>query len=767
MEGFDFKEKDGELKKIQVVEVGGGRKILFVKGQQYMSWEERDQDGQRVAIAQLYECGIGTQEELAEAFKVDIKTVYNYINSFKSGGIQGLVGERSGPKGKWKLIPEMRAKILTIVLRGGIREYADIQRGLKDYWGKEISIASIRQVLLEDGLVKEKIKLPGGEQGYLFRERDSNGQLNMEFSNGDEYEINELKQNKEKSINFSEEKDVDIKRRSSYSSAQRIYLDQLKQGMYSAYAGGLLFAPLLRRYSFVTTIKKVMDIGIQEGYSLEELSLTLFYFDLFRFESMENFKTVYPEEFGLLLGRQMSPSIWTLRRCLNKVRDLEKSEELVDEFSKEYLKKGSTRWGVMYIDGHFLPYYGMYPISKGWHSVRKIPMKGSYNFLAVDEKFSPVLFLIRSSSEDLLEKIPEIILKAKKLAEQAGISKNDIKNLTVIFDREGYSSELFKILDGEDSDGEKSKIKFISWAKYSDKWVNEIEDEKFNKTATVTYEIQTPEEIKYFETEKVMKKYGRIRTIVVESGKNKKRAAIYTNDKESEAERIIQLICRRWGEENLIKELTMKHLINYSPGYEPEEIEEQPMVENPEVQELKQKRSNLKSELSQIKSKFGHEVLEEMEKDANWEEVKKKHILTIADIAGIRSQITLLGGKIDKLPQEIKFDEAHDGKKLVELNYEKKRFIDCIKTFTYHMEKKMCEILSNYYDKKKEIQPALAMIVRRGAYVKLEHGKLIVRLRRFKNSEIDYAARELCEDLNKMKPFTMDRFHLPISYELE
>ena len=302
MEGFDFKEKDGELKKIQVVEVGGGRKILFVKGQQYMSWEERDQDGQRVAIAQLYECGIGTQEELAEAFKVDIKTVYNYINSFKSGGIQGLVGERSGPKGKWKLIPEMRAKILTIVLRGGIREYADIQRGLKDYWGKEISIASIRQVLLEDGLVKEKIKLPGGEQGYLFRERDSNGQLNMEFSNGDEYEINELKQNKEKSINFSEEKDVDIKRRSSYSSAQRIYLDQLKQGMYSAYAGGLLFAPLLRRYSFVTTIKKVMDIGIQEGYSLEELSLTLFYFDLFRFESMENFKTVYPEEFGLLLG---------------------------------------------------------------------------------------------------------------------------------------------------------------------------------------------------------------------------------------------------------------------------------------------------------------------------------------------------------------------------------------------------------------------------------------------------------------------------------
>ncbi len=40
-------------------------------------------------------------------------------------------------------------------------------------------------------------------------------------------------------------------------------------------------------------------------------------------------------------------------------------------------------------------------------------MKGSYNFLAVDGKFNPVLFLIRASSEDLLQKIPEIILKAK------------------------------------------------------------------------------------------------------------------------------------------------------------------------------------------------------------------------------------------------------------------------------------------------------------------------------------------------------------------
>ncbi len=187
----------------------------------------------------------------------------------------------------------------------------------------------------------------------------------------------------EKRVKSKEEKSVDVGEfesssgrkkndRSFFSQAQRIYLDQLEQG----------------------------------GYSLEELCLTLFYLDSFGFRSMEDFKRVYPEEFVALIGRSFSPSRFTLRRFLHKVRKLKKSEEFIDEFAYEYLKSGIARFRVLYIDGHFLPYYGMYPITKGWHGVRQIPMKGGYNFLGVDENFTPWIFLVRSSSEDLLQKIP-------------------------------------------------------------------------------------------------------------------------------------------------------------------------------------------------------------------------------------------------------------------------------------------------------------------------------------------------------------------------
>ena len=754
LEGYEFPEK------IRVI--GGGKiKKVFVKGEPYMSWEYGDEVAERTAIVQLYGLGLGTQEELAKAFEIHINSVAKYVSIFRAEGAGGLISQPRGPRQSWKLLPDVRAKILVTVLKEGIREYAAVQKRLEGYWNKKVSIGSIRQVLVEDGLVKEGTDIPKIEQGNLFESNDNSEQLEIGFPGNTDDRFIPREDGNLISSNLSPK----TKFRSSFSQSQRIYLDQLEQGGYSAYAGGLLFCPLLSQYNFLPVIKRVIEVQRHEGYNLTELCLTLFYFNLFGFESIEHFKTVYPEEFGILIGKSSSPSIRTLRRFLHSVRVLGKSEALIDEFAKEYLKSGLTKWGALYIDGHFLPYYGVYPISMGWHGVRKIPMKGSYNFLTVDEKFTTLLFLIRASSEDLLQKIPEIILKVKKLAADVGISEEEIEYLTVIFDREGYSAELFRMLDGKDSQNGKFKARFISWAKYSDRWVNDIEDAKFDRTVAVTYEIQEPEEIKYFETEKVMNKYGKIRAIVIESESDKKRAAIYTNDGKMEAGRIIQLICRRWGQENLIKGLMMKHFIDYSPGYEPEEIEEQPMVDNPEVKELKQKRANLKNDLSQIKSRFGHEVLEEMEKEANWDEIKKKRVLTMSEIESIRSQITLFSQEIDKLPEKVRFDEAH-GKKLLELNYEKKRFLDCIKVFTYNMEKQMCKLLLNYYDIKKEIYPALSMIVKRGGDVKLEQGRLRVRLRRFKNPEIDHAARRLCEDLNQMKPFTLDKFRFPIRYEV-
>jgi hypothetical protein len=759
-------------KSVEVVE-GNGLTQVLVKGQPYMRWQSGDEGCTRLAIVQLYKCGLGT------AFGRHINSVQRYLRDFAGEGIQGLMTERRGPQGQWKLTPELRGKILQIVLREGIWKLEAIQQRLLETWQEAVSVPSIQQVLEENGLSEPN---PGGAgavvQAELFA-REPEPQLVLPLEGSavpfrEPVSTGSIAERQSKTVTSNaggeEAGAADLGRgwqRDSYSSAQRVYLDRLEQGAYNAYAGGLLFAPLLARYQFIPTLSRVITKKTHEGYSLAELALTLFYLDVFGFRSLEDFKRAYPEEFGVLMGRTQSPSLFTLRRFLHQVRKLGQGEALIDEFAQTYLQSGLAVWGVMYIDGHFMPYYGLYPISKGWHGVRQMPMKGSYNFLAVDERFVPWLFLIRSSSEDLLQKIPELIEKAKRIGEQAGVSRQRLDQLIVVFDREGYSAELYRYLDGKDQGAGKRRALFVSWAKYSDKWVNDLAEKQFNRVAQVTYEIRKAEAIPYLETTRTMNKYGKIRAVVIQNGRDKKRAAIYTNGtaEELEAERIVQLICGRWGEENAIKELLHKHLINYTPGYVLEELEEQPLVENPEHRELKKQRAGLVSELNRLKIELADHLLEPPAKKRGTPSRSQKEVMD--DITVIEGKILLADDQLEKLPSEIRFDEAHAGEKLLKLNHEKKRFLDCIKVFVCNSRAEMCRLLLKHYDRPKEVIPALAMIVERTGYVKLEGGRLEVTLRRFTDREIDYAARHLCEDLNRMQPVTLDKFHLPIRYHVQ
>jgi len=194
-------------------------------------------------------------------------------------------------------------------------------------------------------------------------------------------------------------------------------------------------------------------------------------------------------------------------------------------------------------------------------------------------------------------------------------------------------------------------------------------------------------------------------------------------------------------------------------------LEEQPLVDNPEVRELKKQRAGLVSELNRLKIELANHLLEPPAKKRRTPPRSQKEVRD--DLTVVESKILLTDQQLEKLPSEVRFDEAHAGEKLLKLNHEKKRFLDCIKVFVCNLKAEMCRLLLKHYGWEKEVVPALAMIVERAGYVKLEGGRLEVTLRRFKDREIDYAARHLCEDLNGMQPVTLDRFHFPLRYHVQ
>ncbi|MCP4267488.1 MAG: helix-turn-helix domain-containing protein, partial [Candidatus Brocadiaceae bacterium] len=237
-------------KKIEVNESDGIKKV-FMNGKLYMSWASWDTACQRMVIAQLYNCQFATQQDLSEVFDIHLNSVQKYVADFARDGLEGLITQRSGPRESWKLTAAVRAKILIIALKQGILGYEAIQKRL-EVWNEFVSIPSIRQVLLENGFVQQRVGIGEieFEQSLLF-DSGHEKQLRLPFSNS--LNLAKKKEGKIEVVSsVIENKEVDdfsaiqIPRALRYySSAQRRYLGQLEQGYYNAYAGGLLFAPLM------------------------------------------------------------------------------------------------------------------------------------------------------------------------------------------------------------------------------------------------------------------------------------------------------------------------------------------------------------------------------------------------------------------------------------------------------------------------------------------------------------------------------------------
>ena len=112
-----------------------GKKKVLIDEKPYMSWSATDNDSYRMAIAQISELEIVTEEELARVFEVHVRSVRNYIQDFRREGIQGLISQKSGPKESRKANPALKSKILLIALKYGIFKYEAIQEKLKE-WGE-------------------------------------------------------------------------------------------------------------------------------------------------------------------------------------------------------------------------------------------------------------------------------------------------------------------------------------------------------------------------------------------------------------------------------------------------------------------------------------------------------------------------------------------------------------------------------------------------------------------------------------------------------
>jgi len=180
---------------------------------------------------------------VAEAFGGHVTTVQRHLRDFADEGMKGLGSERRGPKGRWKLTPGWRGKILLIVLREGVWGLEAMQQRLMAAWQEAVSVPSIQQVLADNGLGEPINQGVGGEgvPGELFGLQpepqlvlglEGNGpQPRAEFGASSGPPPDPMAEGSGGSSEAGGQ-EVGMVSRRNYSSAQRVYGDELEQGAY-------------------------------------------------------------------------------------------------------------------------------------------------------------------------------------------------------------------------------------------------------------------------------------------------------------------------------------------------------------------------------------------------------------------------------------------------------------------------------------------------------------------------------------------------------
>jgi len=238
---------------------------------------------------------------------------------------------------------------------------------------------------------------------------------------------------------------------------------------------------------------------------------------------------------------------------------------------------------VFFIDGHFLPYYGLNLLAKGWHTVRCQALKGNEIYVVSDIEKRPLMFITEGCEIDFRPII-------KRLTDR--IISYGINRPVLVFDRGGYGIHFFSELC--------QYADFVTWGKYIRKEeLTSVRQENFTVGLRINdrcYEVSQQDKI-LTESAATAKKEGRLerscvnlRMIILReidrtTGKEKgRRLSVLTCDKIRPLWEIAFFMLNRWGKsENFFKEIMSIFNFNYQPGYAIEEMKHQPLFNNPEV----------------------------------------------------------------------------------------------------------------------------------------------------------------------------------------
>jgi hypothetical protein len=390
------------------------------------------------------------------------------------------------------------------------------------------------------------------------------------------------------------------------------------------------------------------------------------------------------------------------------------------------------------VDGHVRAYHGAREIPKTHVARMRISMPATTDYWVNDAEGEPLFVVPTEANRGLVEKLPAVLEEVRKLVGD--------RRVTVVFDRGGWSPELFaQILAGG--------FDLLTYRKAP---LRRLPRSRFTPTkATID-----GREIEYLLADQgIYLEYGRKKKRkrihlrqVTRLSEDSHQTPVLTSRRDLSAIEVAYRMFERWRQENFFKYLREEFALDALVDYGTEPADATREVPNPERKKIDAEIRQARARLEQLQGHYGLAALDNPERlRPTMRGFKIANAPLSARLRAVMKDITELEGKRATIPARVPVQEVVQAE-VVKLAVERKHLTDLIKMVAYQAEGDLLRLLAPHYKRTEQegrtlVQSALSA----GGDIEVTDDHLLVSIDPLSSPHKTQALAAVCEHLNAAK----------------
>ncbi len=496
-------------------------------------------------------------------------------------------------------------------------------------------------------------------------------------------------------------------------------------------------------------LRRPASYQIPQGfYGIDSIFLVLALMALARIRSLEQLRYQAPGEWGKLLGLDRIPEVRTLREKVERLsQDLGRAKEWNAQLAKEWMARQDSAGVYFYCDGHVRVYHGeKTPLPRHYVARERLCLRATVDYWVNAMDGQPFLYINKEVDPGLVATLKNDVvpwlqqLAPKTVEQEQQLAENPRAHwFTLVFDREGYSPELFAELFAK-------RIAILTYHKFpKDDWpIEQFTAYRVELAAGQTVTMKLSERGTRLSNNLWLREIRKL----TDSGHQ---TAMLTTNFSAPMPTLAASMFARWCQENFFRYMREQYGLDRLVEYGTEMVPDITSVVNPQWRRLDSQVRSKTGQRQRLHAKFGAMALAEglSEEEVQTYERRKGEL---------QEQIQHLDLEINELKEQRKKTEHHiavqslpEDERFTRLRTERKHFLDTIKMIAYRAETSLVSILREHLARSDDARTLVRQIFETEADLlpNQTNKTLTVRIHHLTQAAHDQVLEKLCDVLNE------------------